>query len=274
MRTSKRPPRARARCFALRFLPVVLLALLTVAALSGLAHNAASSSAIIYPCGFEADDSSHETANPSAPGAEPGGDAESAAAKPPPPGFVSILIDTDRLSLTVYSDEEVWHKFTVATGTSETPTALGEWTVINKGIWSGAFGARWMGLSIPWATYGIHGTNRPSSIGSRASHGCVRMLNRDVKVLYAWVKVGTPVKITGRPRSHFGEVPREMRNGTIGSDVMRLQQALRELGLYRNRIDGRFGWGTERAVRDFQWATFRKVTGVADKATREALGLP
>jgi peptidoglycan hydrolase-like protein with peptidoglycan-binding domain len=100
------------------------------------------------------------------------------------------------------------------------------------------------------------------------------MLNRDVRVLYSWVRVGTPVKVVGRPRSHFGEIPRTMRNSTIGSDVMRLQTALKQLGLYRGRIDGRFGSGTEKALRDFQWATFRKVTGVADQQTRQALGLP
>jgi hypothetical protein len=199
---------------------------------------------------------------------------EPASDKAPPTGFVSLLIDTDKLTLTVFSDEEVWHRFSVAAGKAETPTALGEWRIANKGIWGGAFGSRWLGLSIPWATYGIHGTNRPGSIGSRASHGCVRMRNRDVIVLYGWVKVGTPVKVVGRPQAHFGEVPRTMRNSYIGSDVIRLQQVLREKGLYTGPIDGRFGGGTERALREFQWASFLPVTGVADQATRTALGLP
>lgn len=42
---------------------------------------------------------------------------------------------------------------------------------------------------------GIHGTAEGGSIGSRASHGCIRMRVRDVKLLYGQVPVGTPVLI-------------------------------------------------------------------------------
>ena len=43
--------------------------------------------------------------------------------------------------------------------------------------------------------YLIHGTPEEDSIGTAASHGCVRMLNRDVAQLYAMVEAGTPVFI-------------------------------------------------------------------------------
>ena len=39
----------------------------------------------------------------------------------------------------------------------------------------------------------IHGTNRPDSIGTFASYGCIRMHNRDIVDLFARVRVGTPV---------------------------------------------------------------------------------
>ena len=52
--------------------------------------------------------------------------------------------------------------------------------------------ARWLGLG---NGIGIHGTNEPFSIGSRASHGCIRMLPRDVIDLYPRVPLGTPVYI-------------------------------------------------------------------------------
>ena len=42
---------------------------------------------------------------------------------------------------------------------------------------------------------GIHGTGAPWSIGSRASHGCIRMTVPDVIDLYPRVPVGTPVLI-------------------------------------------------------------------------------
>lgn len=43
--------------------------------------------------------------------------------------------------------------------------------------------------------YGIHGTDEPNSIGHSVSHGCVRLLNKDVEQLYPMVPVGTPVYI-------------------------------------------------------------------------------
>lgn len=52
--------------------------------------------------------------------------------------------------------------------------------------------ARWLGLG---NGIGIHGTNEPFSIGSAASHGCIRMLPRDVIALYPRVPLGTPVYI-------------------------------------------------------------------------------
>ena len=42
---------------------------------------------------------------------------------------------------------------------------------------------------------GIHGTAEEWSIGTRASHGCIRMRVADVIALYRRVPVGTPVLI-------------------------------------------------------------------------------
>ena len=44
--------------------------------------------------------------------------------------------------------------------------------------------------------YGIHGTNRPDSIGYYVSNGCVRMREADVEALFELVEIGTPVEIT------------------------------------------------------------------------------
>ena len=44
--------------------------------------------------------------------------------------------------------------------------------------------------------YAIHGTNRPDSIGTFASYGCIRMMNDDVLDLYRRVSVGTRVMVT------------------------------------------------------------------------------
>jgi L,D-transpeptidase-like protein len=50
-------------------------------------------------------------------------------------------------------------------------------------------------LVLAGGKYAIHGTNRPSSIGTFASHGCFRMHNRDVLDLFGRVSVGTPVTV-------------------------------------------------------------------------------
>jgi len=52
--------------------------------------------------------------------------------------------------------------------------------------------ARWLGVT---GSVGIHGTSEPWSIGSRASHGCIRMRVADVIDLYPRVPYGTPVLI-------------------------------------------------------------------------------
>ena len=54
-------------------------------------------------------------------------------------------------------------------------------------------GTRWLGLSRKG--YGIHGTNRPNSIGRNASHGCIRMRNREVEELFKMVAVGEKVEL-------------------------------------------------------------------------------
>jgi lipoprotein-anchoring transpeptidase ErfK/SrfK len=58
-------------------------------------------------------------------------------------------------------------------------------------------GTRWIGLNTKG--YGIHGTNAPNSIGKDASHGCIRMRNKDVEELFALVAVGVPVQLISGP---------------------------------------------------------------------------
>ena len=50
-------------------------------------------------------------------------------------------------------------------------------------------------LTLDRDEYAIHGTNRPNSIGSFASYGCIRMLNADILDLYDQVAVGTRVVV-------------------------------------------------------------------------------
>ena len=66
--------------------------------------------------------------------------------------------------------------------------------VIPGGSPSNPMGARALTLNLD--EYAIHGTNRPSSIGTYASYGCIRMLNEDIVHLYEQVSVGTRVIVT------------------------------------------------------------------------------
>lgn len=52
-------------------------------------------------------------------------------------------------------------------------------------------------LAIP--SYLIHGTNMPSGIGMRVTHGCIRMFPWDIETLYKVVPIGTPVTIVNQP---------------------------------------------------------------------------
>jgi lipoprotein-anchoring transpeptidase ErfK/SrfK len=65
--------------------------------------------------------------------------------------------------------------------------------VIPGGSSHNPMGPRAMTLS--GGQYAIHGTNKPSSIGTFASYGCIRMYNQDIVDLFDRVSVGTPVVV-------------------------------------------------------------------------------
>jgi lipoprotein-anchoring transpeptidase ErfK/SrfK len=50
-------------------------------------------------------------------------------------------------------------------------------------------------LTLSGGEYAIHGTNRPNSIGTYASYGCIRMYNQDITDLFERVSVGTTVVV-------------------------------------------------------------------------------
>ncbi len=65
-----------------------------------------------------------------------------------------------------------------------------------KGEIKGAYGSHFIRLlTPPYKGIGIHGTHDPSSIGSRASEGCIRLKNEDLLELVKMVYVGMPVTI-------------------------------------------------------------------------------
>lgn len=106
-----------------------------------------------------------------------------------------IDIDTKRRILRLFRNGILIKQYPVAVGKPSTPTPLGNWIIIKKGLWGAQFGGHFMRLNIPKGIYGIHGTDIPSSIAKRVSHGCVRMYSNDAKELYNLVPIGTRVTI-------------------------------------------------------------------------------
>ncbi|MFD0588830.1 L,D-transpeptidase [Paenibacillus sp. GCM10027627] len=105
-----------------------------------------------------------------------------------------IIVDLSDRQLYLLDNNIVVKAYPVGIGKMLTQTPTGEYTIVNKQLNPGGpFGVFWMGLSRP--SYGIHGTNDPSSIGHEVSHGCIRMYNPDVLELQSLVPIGTHVTI-------------------------------------------------------------------------------
>lgn len=188
---------------------------------------------------------------------------------PPPTGKLKIVIHIEAKKLTVYADGKPYKSYPIAIGKPKTPSPVGEWKIINKSAhWGTGFGTRWMGLNVPWGIYGIHGTNKPWSIGTAASQGCFRMFNQHVEEIYSWVKVGTPVIVYG-PIQDFE--PRTLKNGHTGQDVVLVQLKLRQAKLLWTPADGRFGSGTEQALKYYQLLNGLPATGEVDSQTWQLL---
>ncbi len=124
-----------------------------------------------------------------------------------------ITINKSKNILTLYEGGKPVKKYPVAIGNPSTLTPSGKFTIVNKVVnpaWGGGgyakpikggspsnpLGYRWMGLSIKGgSSYGIHGTTDPYSIGTYASHGCIRMFNFDVESLFPKIPMNIKVFI-------------------------------------------------------------------------------
>ena len=124
-----------------------------------------------------------------------------------------VTINKSTRILTVYEGSKVHKKYPVAVGKTMSLTPDGKFTFVTKSVypaWGGGgyakpvaggspsnpLGPRWLGLSIGGGgRYGLHGNANARSIGTYASHGCIRMINQDVIELYDYIPVGTRVWI-------------------------------------------------------------------------------
>ncbi len=130
-----------------------------------------------------------------------------------------IIINLTSRTLFFYKDKSRFSEYPVAIGKPYSPTPTGIWSITGKILNPGGIlGSRWMQLSIPApdGVYGIHGTNRPESIGNAASLGCIRMHNRHVEEIFPLTPVGTRVEIIKKP---LGLPPADPIKGTTNYTV-------------------------------------------------------
>jgi lipoprotein-anchoring transpeptidase ErfK/SrfK len=127
-----------------------------------------------------------------------------------------IIVNRGGFQLTLYSHLKVEKTYRIAVGQAGLETPAGQYTIQDKQVnpywhvptsaWAGSLAgrvippgpsnpikARWMGI---YNGAGIHGTTDVGSLGTNASHGCIRMAIPDVEDLFDRVEVGDPVFIS------------------------------------------------------------------------------
>jgi lipoprotein-anchoring transpeptidase ErfK/SrfK len=134
-----------------------------------------------------------------------------------PKAYPTVLtIEQKTFRLRLFKRLKLVKTYRVAVGLPAYPTPAGTFAITSKQVnpvwtapnspWAGELAgqsvaggaptnplkARWMGLA---GGVGIHGTGQPWSIGTRASHGCIRMTVPDVVDLFRRVPLGAPVYI-------------------------------------------------------------------------------
>ncbi|WP_036936145.1 L,D-transpeptidase family protein [Pseudobacteroides cellulosolvens] len=183
-----------------------------------------------------------------------------------------ILVQVDEKTLYLFEDGKCIKQYMIASGHPKWPSPIGNWKIINKSKWGEGFGGRWMGLNVQWGEYGIHGTMDQGSIGRAASHGCIRMFNRDVKELYDIVPIGTPVIIKNGTFGPFGTGFRKLMPGDRGADVLAVQKRLKELGYFKGYESGIYEDDLKRALIKFLKDNNLKVDTSITRRVYNAMG--
>jgi lipoprotein-anchoring transpeptidase ErfK/SrfK len=119
-----------------------------------------------------------------------------------------IEIGLSAYTIKVFNGEDLVMSEKIGVGTQDTPTPNGRYYIkelLQPPKPDGIYGPFAYGLSgfSPVlqsfnggdGTIGIHGTNKPELLGTRASHGCIRMRNEAISALTKYLPLGTPVII-------------------------------------------------------------------------------
>ena len=145
-----------------------------------------------------------------------------------PPPSTTLVLERRRRLLTVLENGQPLRRFPVAVGMPGWETPVGSFQVLEKTvnpIWehpqkgthtaagpANPLGSRWIGfyqdcqgrrgwdgqqmLDVKGCVVaGFHGTPNRWTVGQAVSHGCVRLYDEDVRVLFDLVTLGTPVTV-------------------------------------------------------------------------------
>lgn len=129
---------------------------------------------------------------------------------------VVLAVDRGNFKISLFKKLKRVKVYPIAVGQAGLETPAGLYKIHNKAVnpawtvpnspWAGSLAgqvipggtpqnplkARWLGV---YDGVGVHGTDARGSIGTNASHGCIRMLIEDVVKLYDQVPIGTPIYI-------------------------------------------------------------------------------
>ena len=126
-----------------------------------------------------------------------------------PLGELTLEVSLERRRLVVWLDDAFVKEFRVGVGKPSTPTPAGAWHVVKKhenppwyppqggvipaGDPRNELGSVWIHIANDEHPegYGIHGTNRPETVGSECSQGCVRLANEEASEVFWWVRTAS-----------------------------------------------------------------------------------
>jgi lipoprotein-anchoring transpeptidase ErfK/SrfK len=127
-----------------------------------------------------------------------------------------LVVNLSQFRVRLVRDGKVVASYPIAKGQPAYPTPTGQYEIIDKQVdptwtppdspWAAELssippgpgnplGTRWIGTSAP--AIGFHGTYATYSVGTAASHGCMRMYIEDVEEMYELVTIG--MKLSIRP---------------------------------------------------------------------------
>jgi peptidoglycan hydrolase-like protein with peptidoglycan-binding domain len=256
----------------------------------------------------------------------------SATPKPTPvptPIPYAVTVDVKNQVVTVYGRDDnggytnVVRQMICSSGTTSHPSDLGDWTLNGATArwatfpkWGGGWAQYWTRINSGIAFHSVlyNTTNTMAlatgsyyDLGSRASHGCIRLQVSDAKWVYENLGKGVVVTITDKlpsdpeltqslkpapldrsrmlpketpaptapPVYNGSEMPpsplRTLKKGVSGADVYWLQMKLTELGYYNGTVTGGYYGGTVNAVKAYQKDNGLKADGIAGEVTQNTI---